>query len=58
MFKAKDSEIATYKMSLGNISSHFIATDAQKTGLHGCVYDFSVYYGVFSDFEIHDIHAY
>ena len=45
-------------MCLGNISTDFSATNAQKTGLHGHVYDFSVEYEVFSDFEIHDIHAY
>ena len=57
-FTAKDSEITPYKMSLGNISTDFSATNSQKTELHGYVYDFSVEYGVFSDFEIQDIHAY
>ena len=45
-------------MCLGNISTDFNATNAQKTGLHGNIYDFIVEYRVFSDFEIHDIHAY
>ena len=45
-------------MSLGNISEDFSATNSQKTGLHECVYDFSFEHGVFSDFEIHDIHVY
>ena len=57
-FKAKNSEITPYKMCLGNISADDSAENAQKTGLFGNVYDFSVEYGVFSDFEIHDIHAY
>ena len=56
VFKAKDSEITPCKMSLGNISTDFSKTNAQKTGLHGNIYDFSVKYEVFSDFEIYDIH--
>ena len=56
--KAKDSEITPYKMCLGSISTDFSATNAQKIGLHENVYDFSVEYGVFSDFEIQDIHPY
>ena len=36
-------------MCLGNISTDFNATNAQKTGLHGNIYDFSVEDGVFSD---------
>ena len=58
VFKAKDSEITPYKMCLGNISADFSATNTQKTGLHGNIYDFSVEYGGFSDFEICDIHKY
>ena len=45
-------------MCLGNISTDFSATNAQKTSLHGNIYDFTVEFGIFSDFEIHDIHAY
>ena len=30
----------------------------QMTGLHENINDFSVEYGVFSDFELHDIHVY
>ena len=58
VFKPKDSEVTLCKMCLGNISTNFNATNPQKTGLHGNIYDFSVEYGVFSDFEIHDIHVY
>ena len=58
VFKAKDYEIASYKMCLGNISTGFNAINAQKASLHGNIYDFSVEYGIFLDFEIHDIHAY
>ena len=45
-------------MCLGNISADFNAANAQKTGLHGNIYNFSVEYGAFSDFEIYDIHGY
>ena len=45
-------------MCLGNISTDFSAINPQKTGLHGYIYDFSIEYGVFSDFEILDIHNY
>ena len=45
-------------MCLGSISTDFSATNAQKIGLHENVYDFSVEYGVFPDFEIQDIHPY
>ena len=58
VFKAKDSKITPCKMCLGNLSSDFNQTNAQKTGLFGYVYDFSVEYGVFSDFEILNIHTY
>ena len=49
VFKAKNSDITSYKMCLGNISTDFKATNAEKTGLHGNIYDFSVEDGVFSD---------
>ena len=44
-------------MCLGNISPDLSATNAQKTGLHRYVYDFSVEFRAFSDFEVHDIHT-
>ena len=34
-------------MCLGNISTEFNAIYAQKTSLHGNIYDFSVEYGIF-----------
>ena len=34
-------------MCLGNISTEFNAINAQKTSLHGNIYDFSVEYGIF-----------
>ena len=45
-FKAKDSEITPYELCLGNISKDWSVDNMKKTSLKGCVYDFSVDYGV------------
>ena len=58
LFTIKDSEINPYPLCLRNISKDFSSPNAQKPGLNGHVYDFSVEYGVFSDFKIQDIHTY
>ena len=42
--KAKDSEIVTTPLCLGNISKDFSVDNMKKTGLNGYVYDFSVDY--------------
>ena len=57
-FKAKDSEIVTTPLSLGNISKGFSVDKMKKTGLSGCVYDFSVDYGAITVDDILDIHKY
>ena len=51
-FKAKDSEIKKFPLCLGNISGAFSANNMKKTGLNGCVYDFSV---DFRDFDTSNI---
>ena len=43
-FKTKECEIKPYQLCLGNISKDFSSTNAQKTGLHGYVHDFSHLY--------------
>ena len=43
-FKAKDSEIVTTPLSLGNISKDFSVDNMKKTGLNGYAYDFTVDY--------------
>ena len=43
-FKAKNSEIVAYHLSLGNISKDFSLDNIKKTGLNGYFYDFSVDY--------------
>ena len=57
-FKAADSEIVPHPSCLGNISKDFNSTNAQKIGLYGYVYDFSVDYRIIKTSEIHNIHAY
>ena len=41
-FKAKDSKIKQYPLCLGNISGDSSANNMDRTGLNGCVYDFSL----------------
>ena len=57
-FKAKDSEIKTYPLCLGNVSVDFSANNMIKTGLKGSVYDFSIDYNVVDTSNINNIHKY
>ena len=57
-FKAKDYEIVTAPLCLGNISENFVADNMKKTGLYGYVYDFSVDYDAIPVNVILDIHKY
>ena len=57
-FKAKDSEIVTTPLCLGNISKEFSVDNMKKTRLNGYVYDFSVDYDVIAVYDILDIHKY
>ena len=57
-FKAKDSEIVATPLYLGNISKDFSVDNMKKTGLNGCVYDFSVDYDAIAVDDILDIHKY
>ena len=54
----KDSEIKKHPLCLGNISGDFSANNMIKTGLNGCVYNFSVDYCTFDTSDIIDIHKY
>ena len=45
-------------LCLGNISRDFSANNMKKTGLNGCMYDFSVDYRAFDTSNIIDIHKY
>ena len=57
-FKVKYSEIAAYPLCLGNISKDWSVDNIKKTGLKGCVYDFSVDYDAIAVSDILDIHKY
>ena len=57
-FKAKDSEIVTSPLCLGNISKLFSVDNMKKTGLNGCVYDFSIDYDAIAVDDILDIRKY
>ena len=53
-FKAKDSEINTDPLCLGNVSKDFSVDNMKKTELYGHLYDFSADYVVAVD-DISDI---
>ena len=57
-FKAKDSEIVTTPLCLGNISKDWSVDDMKKAGLNGHVYRFSVDYVAITVNDILDIHNY
>ena len=57
-FKAKDSEIVTTPLCLGNISKEWSVDNMKKTGFNGYVYDFSVDYDAIVVDDILDIHKY
>ena len=57
-FKAKDSEITPCSFCLGNISKDWSVDIMKKTGLKGCVYNFSVDYDAIAISDILDIHKY
>ena len=54
--KAKDSELDSNILCLGNISKDFSVNNMKKTGLYGTFYEFSVDYGVTSVDNILNIH--
>ena len=57
-FKAKDSQIVTILLCLGNILKQWSLDNMKKTGLYGYVYDFSVDYDAITADDILDIHKY
>ena len=57
-FEAKDSELDSNILCLGNIAKDFSVNNMKKTGLYGTVYEFSVDYGVISVDNILNIHKY
>ena len=57
-FEAKDSEIVSSPLCLGNISKDWSADNMKKTGLTGYVYDFSADYDPIAVDDIKDINMY
>ena len=57
-FKAKDSEIVTTPLCLGNISKDWSVNNMKKSGFNGYVYYFSVDYDSTDVDNILDIHKY
>ena len=58
-FRAKDSEIVSTLLCLGNISKDWSTNNMKKkTGFHSYVYDFSVDYDAIDVDDIRDIHNY
>ena len=57
-FKANNSELIKYCVSLGGLSKYYDRDSRKKTGLCGNVYDLSVDYIAISNDKIQDIHAY
>ena len=55
-FKAKDSNIVTNSLCLGNISKDWAVDNMENTGLNGYVYDFSVDYNATVVDDIKDSH--
>ena len=55
-FKAKDSEIVTSPLCLGNISKDWSADNMKKNGFTGYVYDFSSDYDAITVDDSQDIH--
>ena len=57
-FKAKDSEIVTTPLCLGNISKDVSVDNIKKTGLNGYIYDFTVDYDAIAVDNILDMCKY
>ena len=55
-FKAKDSEITTYPLCLGNIAKDWTVDNIKKTGLKDYVFDFSFDYNAIAAANILDIY--
>ena len=57
-FKAKDSEIITCPLCLGNMSKDWSTDNMKRTGFNGYVYDFSADYDATDVDDIKDIQKY
>ena len=58
-FKAKNDQLVKEKLCIGNLSDQWTATESEKTGLYGNIYDFLVdYQAVVGVGPIYDMHRY
>ena len=58
-FKCKTDQLVKEKLCIGNLSDQWTATESEKTGLHGNIYDFVVdYEQILGVKTIYDMHRY
>ena len=58
-FKAKTDQLVKEKLCIGNLSDQWTASESEKTGLYGNIYDFLVnYQAVVGVDPIYDMHRY
>ena len=58
-FKAKTDQSVKEKLCIGNLSDQWTASESEKTGLYGSIYDFVVDYEQIVDVKtIYDMHRY
>ena len=58
-FKTKTDQLVKEKLCIGNLSDQWTASESEKTGLYGNIYDFLVYYqAIVGAGPIYDMHRY
>ena len=58
-FKAKTDQLVKEKLCIGNLSDQWTASESEKTGLYGIIYDFVVDYKSINGVKpIYDMHRY
>ena len=58
-FKAKTDQLVKEKLCIGNLSDQWTASESEKTGLYGNIYDFVVDYKSINGVKpIYDMHRY
>ena len=58
-FKCKTDQLVKEKLCIGNLSDQWTASESEKTGLYGNIYEFVVYYEDILDVKtIYDMHRY
>ena len=58
-FKAKNDQVVKEKLCIGNLSDQWTASESEKTGLHGNIYDFAVdYEAIIGVGPIYDMHRF